>query len=103
MLRETATSGFWSALKARSTSIDGEPYVKQNVFTSLDPKSGRPEIDPAHKPGTGKSVDFCPSHWGGKDWPPYFVQPPNSNDLYPSQRESLRYFHCQTDKIYAHA
>ena len=22
-----------------------------------------------HKPGTGKYADFCPSLWGGKDWP----------------------------------
>ena len=55
--------------------VQGQPYVKQNVFTSLDPKTGRPNIDPAHKPGTGKKVDFCPSIWGGKDWPPVSFSP----------------------------
>jgi alcohol dehydrogenase (cytochrome c) len=45
------------------------PYVKQNVFKSIDATTGRPEIDDAHKPGTGKRADFCPSLWGGKDWP----------------------------------
>src|SRR4051795_92884 len=24
---------------------------------------------PAHKPVLGKRVEFCPSLWGGKDWP----------------------------------
>ena len=31
--------------------VEGKPYVKQNVFQSLDPKTGRPDIDPARKPG----------------------------------------------------
>ena len=34
--------------------VEGTPYVKQNVFRSLDPKTGRPDVDPARKPGTGK-------------------------------------------------
>lgn len=55
--------------------IEGKPYVKQNVFKSLDPKTGRPEIDPDHKPGTGKTVGFCPSLWGGKNWPPVAFSP----------------------------
>jgi alcohol dehydrogenase (cytochrome c) len=55
--------------------IDGRPYVKQNVFTSLDPKTGRPHVDPARQPGTGKEAEFCPSHWGGKNWPPIAFSP----------------------------
>ncbi len=55
--------------------VAGEPFVKQNVFTSLDPKTGRPHVDPARKPGTGKKADFCPSLWGGKDWPPVAYSP----------------------------
>ena len=50
--------------------VEGTPYVKQNVFRSLDSKTGRPDVDPARQPGTGKQADFCPSHWGGKNWPP---------------------------------
>ena len=49
--------------------LRSEPYVKQDVFKSIDKVSGRPEVDLAHKPGTGKSAQFCPSLWGGKDWP----------------------------------
>src|SRR6266446_4578633 len=50
--------------------VTGQPYVRQNVFKSLDPNTGRPDIDETRKPGTGKTADFCPSLWGGKDWPP---------------------------------
>jgi alcohol dehydrogenase (cytochrome c) len=55
--------------------VEGTPYVKQNVFKSLDPKTGRPEIDEARQPGTGKGAEFCPSHWGGKNWPPIAFSP----------------------------
>jgi alcohol dehydrogenase (cytochrome c) len=55
--------------------VEGKPYVKQNVFRSLDPKTGRPDVDPEHKPATGKTVGFCPSLWGGKNWPPIAFSP----------------------------
>jgi len=55
--------------------VDAVPYVYQNVFTSIDPETGRPSYDPAHRPGTGTTVDFCPSLWGGKDWPPAAYNP----------------------------
>jgi len=55
--------------------VDGAPFVNQNVFTRLDPKTGRPEIDPEHKPGTGKQASFCPSVSGGKNWPPIAFSP----------------------------
>jgi len=68
--------------------IDGKPFVKQNVFKSLDPKTGRPEIDPARKPGTGKHTEFCPSLWGGKDWPPVAYSP-KTRLLYVPANENL--------------
>ncbi|MEZ5589169.1 MAG: methanol/ethanol family PQQ-dependent dehydrogenase [Gammaproteobacteria bacterium] len=49
--------------------VDAKPFVKQNVFASLDPETGRPTYNEGRKPGTGKKADFCPSLWGGKDWP----------------------------------
>jgi alcohol dehydrogenase (cytochrome c) len=55
--------------------VEGKPYVNQDVFLSLDPKSGRPRIDPAKKPGTGKAASFCPSAHGGKNWPPAAFSP----------------------------
>jgi alcohol dehydrogenase (cytochrome c) len=56
--------------------VQGMPYVKQTVFRSLDPVTGRPDVDPDRKPGTGKKADnICPSHWGGKNWPPIAFSP----------------------------
>src|SRR6267142_2031969 len=55
--------------------VEGKPFVRQNVFKSLDPETGRPQIDPERKPGTGKMADFCPSLWGGKNWPPIAFSP----------------------------
>jgi alcohol dehydrogenase (cytochrome c) len=50
--------------------LRAKPFVYQNVFTSIDPETGRPSYDPAHTPtfAAGKAVNFCPSLWGGVDW-----------------------------------
>jgi len=55
--------------------IDAQAYVKQDVFLSLDPVTGRPTYDESKKPKTGQGAHFCPSHWGGKDWPPAAFNP----------------------------
>jgi alcohol dehydrogenase (cytochrome c) len=68
--------------------VQGMPYVKQNVFRSLDPKTGRPDVDPARKPGTGTTADFCPSHWGGKNWPPIAFNP-RTRMIYIPANENL--------------
>jgi len=68
--------------------VAGEPFVKQNVFKSLDPKTGRPDVDPARQPGTGKKAEFCPSLWGGKDWPPPAYSP-KTRLLYIPANENL--------------
>jgi alcohol dehydrogenase (cytochrome c) len=68
--------------------LEGTPYVKQNVFKSLDPKTGRPEIDLERKPGTGKQATFCPSLWGGKNWPPIAFSP-KTRFIYIPANENL--------------
>ncbi len=55
--------------------VEGKPFVTQNVYRSLDPATGRPDVDPARKPGTGKAAEFCPSPHGGKNWPPIAFSP----------------------------
>ena len=56
--------------------VEGKPYVRQTVFRSLDPTTGRPDVDPERKPATGKKAEnICPSHWGGKNWPPIAFSP----------------------------
>jgi alcohol dehydrogenase (cytochrome c) len=57
------------------TFVEGKPFVYQNVFRSLDPVTGRPDIDLEHKPMTGKRADFCPGVHGGKNWPPIAFSP----------------------------
>jgi alcohol dehydrogenase (cytochrome c) len=66
---------FLERAEGRIHFIQGLPYVKQNVFLSLDPETGRPQVDPNRKAGTGKQADSCPSWWGGKNWPPVAFSP----------------------------
>jgi alcohol dehydrogenase (cytochrome c) len=90
-LIDVARDGYLWFLERTNGSIgfvEGTPYVKQNVFKSLDPKTGRPEIDPLRKPATGKSVDFCPSLWGGKNWPP-IAYSPKTRMIYIPANENL--------------
>ena len=68
--------------------IEGKPFVKQNVFLRLDPETGRPEVDPEHKPGTGKRAEYCPSLHGGKNWPPIAFSP-KTRMIYIPANENL--------------
>jgi alcohol dehydrogenase (cytochrome c) len=90
-LVDVARNGYlWRLERTRDkiNFITGQPFVRQNVFKSLDPKTGRPEIDEARKPGTGKAVLFCPGLWGGKDWPPVAYSP-QTRLLYIPANENL--------------
>ena len=49
--------------------VAGWPFVQTNVWKGIEAETGRPIVDPEHKPVIGKRVEFCPSLWGGKDWP----------------------------------
>jgi alcohol dehydrogenase (cytochrome c) len=79
---------FLERTDSRINFVAGTPYVKQNVFTRLDPKTGRPTVDPARQPGTGKQAEFCPSHWGGKNWPPIAFSP-QTRMIYIPANENL--------------
>jgi len=70
--------------KERIGFVSATRYVKQNVFRSIDPTTGRPEYDPERKPATGKRADFCPSLWGGKDWPTAAYNPKTARLYIPS-------------------
>src|SRR5262245_54917336 len=74
--------------KDKINFVTGQPYVRQNVFKGLDPKTGRPDFDETKKPGTGKTAEFCPSLWGGKDWPPVAYSP-QTRLLYIPANENL--------------
>jgi alcohol dehydrogenase (cytochrome c) len=80
--------------------VQGMPYVRQTVFRSLDPKTGRPDIDPDRKPATGKKADnICPSHWGGKNWPPIAFSP-KTRMIYVPANENLCDFITGTEVEY---
>jgi alcohol dehydrogenase (cytochrome c) len=82
------------------TFVDAKPYVTQNVFTSLDPQTGRPVFDSKRRLVDGKTVSFCPSIWGGKHWPPAAYNP-HTGYLYIPANENL----CSTltGRLTAHA
>jgi alcohol dehydrogenase (cytochrome c) len=71
--------------------LRSQAFVPQNVFTGIDKETGRPEVDLAHKPGTGKAAQFCPGLWGGKDWP-YEAYNPKTGIVYIPSNEN----HCNT-------
>ncbi|MBX6741433.1 MAG: methanol/ethanol family PQQ-dependent dehydrogenase [Acetobacteraceae bacterium] len=68
--------------------VSGVPFVHQNVFASLDPETGRPTYNQNRKPRLEQRVDFCPSLWGGKDWPPAAYSP-QTRLLYIPANENL--------------
>lgn len=68
--------------------VNAQPYVKQDVFSSIDPETGRPSYHEIKKPGMNKKAEFCPSLWGGKDWPPAAYSP-KTGYLYIPANENL--------------
>jgi alcohol dehydrogenase (cytochrome c) len=89
-------NGYLWLLERQSDAIkfvDAKPFVRHEVFKGVDPVSGRPIVDESKKPATGKTVTFCPSHWGGKDWPPAAWNP-KTRLLYVPAQENL----CSTLK-----
>ena len=64
--------------------VAADRYVKQNVFESIDPETGRPSYVEERTPGINKSAKFCPSLWGGKDWPPEAYNPDTGLFYIPS-------------------
>src|SRR3984957_4935236 len=83
-----ARDGYLWALKQGEEGIDfvyGKPFVDNNVFKSIDPKTGRPEVNVDHKPVVGKNTSFCPSLWGGKDWPAAAYNPNSHLIFIPAQ------------------
>jgi alcohol dehydrogenase (cytochrome c) len=90
-LIDVARNGYLWFLERSSGPIkyvSARPHVKQNVFRGVDPVTGRPDIDPARKPQTGRVTEFCPSHWGGKNWPPIAFSP-QTRLIYVPANENL--------------
>jgi alcohol dehydrogenase (cytochrome c) len=65
--------------------VSGWPFVYTNVWKSVDPETGHLTVDPEHKPVLGKRITFCPSLWGGKDWPSAAYSPKTHLVYVPAQ------------------
>jgi alcohol dehydrogenase (cytochrome c) len=64
-------NGFlWILDRDRLEFLHAFPFSNNNVFTSIDSKTGRPTVDESKRPGAKQGAEFCPSIGGGKDWPP---------------------------------
>ncbi len=68
--------------------VAADKYVRQNAFTSIDPETGRPSYNESATPGLNRVVTFCPSLWGGKDWP-MEAYSPRTGLLYIPSHENL--------------
>jgi len=68
--------------------VDAAPFVRQNVFAKLDPKTGRPTYDPNRVAKVGKRADFCPS-LGRQGLAAGRLQSQDRVALHSCQRESL--------------
>ena len=68
--------------------VAADQYVAQDAFESIDPETGRPAYNEAKTPGVNKTVTFCPSLWGGKDWPSEGYSP-DTGLLYIPAHENL--------------
>lgn len=64
--------------------VAADKFVRQDAFESIDPETGRPSYAEDRTPGTDKTVTFCPSLWGGKDWPPEAYNPETGLVYIPS-------------------
>ena len=72
----------------RINYVAGWTFVSTDVWKGIDAETGKPIVDPAHKPVVGKRVEFCPSLWGGKDWPSA-AWSPNTKLVYIPANENL--------------
>ena len=90
-LVDVARDGYLWQLERTAGKINfiaGQNFVSHNVFKGVEPGTGRPIVDPERKPGTDKTATFCPSLWGGKDWPPVAYSP-KTRLLYIPANENL--------------
>jgi alcohol dehydrogenase (cytochrome c) len=90
-LVDVARDGYLWQLERTAGKINfiaAQPFVSHNVFKGVEPNTGRPIVDEEHKPGTNKTATFCPSLWGGKDWPPAAYSP-RTKFIYIPANENL--------------
>ena len=68
--------------------VDATPYVKQNVFRGVDPKTGRPTSIPTASRARARAPSSVRRIWGGKNWPPIAFNP-DTRMIYIPANENL--------------
>lgn len=87
VLLQAPKNGFFYVIdRATGAFISATPFVKQNWAKSIDPATGRPEIEPAARYWqTGKPHFQFPSSGGGHNWPPMAFSPETGLVYIPAQ------------------
>ncbi len=80
--------------------VDAWPYVYQDVFTSIDPQTGRPTYDPEKIPRTGNPATYCPSLSGGNNWPPAAYSPQTGYLYIPANENLCTTLEGEEDVVY---
>lgn len=68
--------------------LEGKPFVYNDAFASLDPETGRPTYNEDHVPRTDKTTSYCPSLWGGKNYP-YEAYNPETGMVYVPANDNV--------------
>ena len=68
--------------------LEGKPFVYNDAFASLDPETGRPTYNEEHVPRTDKTTSYCPSLWGGKNYP-YEAYNPDTGMIYVPANDNV--------------
>jgi alcohol dehydrogenase (cytochrome c) len=92
-------NGFYYVIdRVTGQFITGVPFVKETWAKGLDPKTGRPILNPNEEPTLGAGTLVYPSITGGVDWtsPSYS---PQTGLFYVSAHETGAYFIKGTGKI----
>jgi len=93
---------YWLSRDANGIGfVNATNYVKQDVFKSIDAKSGRPTYNENRVPGTGKKAAFCPSLWGGKDWPFEAYNPKTGMVFIPANENHCGYLEGKVQEYVA--
>ena len=69
--------------------VSGMPYVKHDGLPRAGPVTGRPDVVPERKPGTGKIGGLLPVALGRQELAAHRVQPADAHDLRARQREPV--------------
>ncbi len=93
---------YWLSRDANGIGfVNATNYVKQDVFKSIDAKTGRPTYNENRVPGTGKKAAFCPSLWGGKDWPFEAYNPKTGMVFIPANENHCGYLEGKVQEYVA--